>query len=82
MVEDSPFCTLDNFIENHLKQYRNICTLFADVFYLNEAKWRIYALYKITIIGSDNGFSPGRHQSIIWSNGGILLFGFLETVDF
>ena len=30
---------------------------------------------KLTIIGSDNGLSPGRHQAIIWTNAGILLFG-------
>ena len=28
---------------------------------------------KLTIIGSDNGLSPGRHQAIIWTNAGILL---------
>ena len=28
-----------------------------------------------TIIGSDNGLSPGRRQAIIWTNAGILLFG-------
>ena len=28
---------------------------------------------KLTIIGSDNGFSPGRRQAIIWTNAGILL---------
>ena len=28
---------------------------------------------KLTIIGSDNGLSPGRRQAIIWSNSGILL---------
>ena len=27
----------------------------------------------LTIIGSDNGLSPGRRQSIIWTNAGILL---------
>ena len=26
---------------------------------------------KLSIIGSDNGLSPGRHQAIIWSNAGI-----------
>ena len=30
---------------------------------------------KITIIGSDNGLSPGRRQVIIWTNVGILLIG-------
>ena len=32
-----------------------------------------------TIIGSDNGLSPGRHQAIIWSNAGILLIRTLGT---
>ena len=34
---------------------------------------------KLTIIGSDNGLSPSRHQAIIWTNAGILLFGPLWT---
>ena len=34
---------------------------------------------EITIIGSDNGLSPGRHQAIIWTNAEILLIGPLET---
>ena len=29
----------------------------------------------LTIIGSDNGLSPGHHQAIIWTNAGILLIG-------
>ena len=29
----------------------------------------------LTIIGSDNGLSPGRRQAIIWINVGILLIG-------
>ena len=29
----------------------------------------------LTIIGSDNGLSPGRRQAIIWTNAGILLNG-------
>ena len=33
----------------------------------------------LTIIGSDNGLLPGRHQAIIWTNAGILLFGPLGT---
>ena len=28
---------------------------------------------KLTIIGSDNGLSPGRRQAIIWTNAGLLL---------
>ena len=33
----------------------------------------------LTIIGSDNGLSPGRRQAIIWTNAGILLIGPLRT---
>ena len=33
----------------------------------------------LTIIDSDNGFSPGRRQAIIWTNAGILLIGPLGT---
>ena len=29
----------------------------------------------LTIIGPDNGLSPGRRQAIIWTNAGILLIG-------
>ena len=34
---------------------------------------------KLTIIGSDNGLSPGRRLAIIWTNAGILLIGPLGT---
>ena len=34
---------------------------------------------KLTIIGSDNGLSPGRRQAIIWTNAGILLIRPTET---
>ena len=30
---------------------------------------------KLSILGSDNGLSPGRRQAIIWTNDGILLIG-------
>ena len=33
---------------------------------------------KLSIIGSDNGLSPGQRQAIIWTNAGILLIGPLE----
>ena len=34
---------------------------------------------KLTIIGSDNGLSPGRRQAIFWTNAGILLIWTLGT---
>ena len=33
----------------------------------------------LTIIGSDNGLSPGQHQAIIWTNVGLLSIGTLGT---
>ena len=36
-------------------------------------------IVKLTIIGSDNGLSPGRHQAITGTNVGILLIGPLGT---
>ena len=34
---------------------------------------------QLTIIGSDNGLSPGRRQAIICTNAGLLLIGPLGT---
>ena len=34
---------------------------------------------KLTIIGSDNGLSPARRQTIIWTNDGIWMIGPLRT---
>ena len=34
---------------------------------------------KVTIIGSDNGLSPGRRQAIIWTNAELLLIEPLGT---
>ena len=34
---------------------------------------------KVTIIGSENGLSPGRRHAIIWTIAGILLIEHLET---
>ena len=38
-----------------------------------------WLLTNITIIGSDNGLSPGRRQAIIWINAGIVLIRTLGT---
>ena len=34
---------------------------------------------KLSIIGSENGLSPGRRQAIIWTSAGIMLIGSLGT---
>ena len=36
-------------------------------------------MHELTIIGSDNGLSPGQRQAIIWTNAEILLIGPLAT---
>ena len=36
---------------------------------------------KLTIIGSNNGLSPGRRQAIIWTNAAILLIGHFGTIS-
>ena len=36
-------------------------------------------MVKLTIIGSDNGLSPGRRQAIVWNNDGILFIQTLGT---
>ena len=37
------------------------------------------SVFTLTVIGLDNGLSPGRRQAIIWTNVGILLTGPLGT---
>ena len=54
----------------------------CDVYYRQLTHWgRVthICVGKQTIIGSDNGLSPGRRQAIIWTNDGILLIGPLGT---
>ena len=59
-----------------------------------QVKWGKYASYlthwgrmmdiymsNVTIIGSDNGLPPARHQAITWTNAGILLIGPLGTTS-
>ena len=48
--------------------------------YLTHWGWVTHiCISKSSIIGSDNGLSPGRRQAIIWTNVGILLIGLLRT---
>ena len=43
------------------------------IYWLIEAKWRVYVSVNQTIISSDNGLSPNRRQAIIWTNAVLLL---------
>ena len=42
-------------------------------------QWILLTTSRITLTGSDNGLSPGRHQAIIRNNAGILIIGPLGT---
>ena len=49
---------------------RSVCT-----FLTHWGRVTHICIVKLTVIGSDNGLSPGRRQAIIWTNAGILLIG-------
>ena len=54
-------------------KWRNICT-HGDAHYITLwGRVTHICVGKLTIIGSDNGLSPRRHQAIIWTNVEILL---------
>ena len=58
-----------------VSQFQNICAI-------RLAHWgrgTHICVSELTIIGSDNGLSPGWRQAIIWTNAGILLSGPLGT---
>ena len=48
--------------------------------FLNPSGWVTHiCVGHLTIIGSDNGLSPGRRQAIIWTNAEIMFIGSLWT---
>ena len=73
----------------HLKKYAHIVRLCRVLFWIDSSgpysqltHWgRVthVCVSKLTIIGSDNGLSPGRRQAIIWTNAGILVIRPLGT---
>ena len=66
--------TLLIYISNYLEHL-------TDVSLLIHWGWVTYVgVSKLTIIGSDNGLSPGQHQAIILTKAGILLIGPLGTI--
>ena len=79
--------TLHNFLEKILKlikvlSYDEVWSECVDDQGVHLTHWgRVtqICVSKFTIIGSDKGLSPGRHQAIIWTNAGILLIGHLGT---
>ena len=59
----------------------NHCMLYLNLYDILDIRLNVWArvtyicLSNLTIIGSDNGLSPGQRQSIIWTNPGLLLIG-------
>ena len=74
LTEKCTFAYNVEFFRGSQLTYQNIC------FWLTH--WgQVTHIYvgNLTIIGSDNGLSPGRRQAIIWTSAEILLIGPLET---
>ena len=71
-VVELPFLTIDN--EVHPRDMGNI-----DQCLTHWGRVTHICVSELTIIGSDNGLSPGRRQAIIWTNAGILLIEPLGT---
>ena len=68
-------------VHNCMKMY-SLEPFLINNFFINLIHWgwvMHICISKLTIIGSDNDLSPGRHQAIIWINIGILLIGPLGT---
>ena len=60
--------TYNAFEDLHFRILKTCCEL------LTHWGWVIHIyISKLTVIVSDNGFLPGQHQAIIWTNAGILL---------
>ena len=67
--------------------HTNICrgshiscqTDIRDIFLTHRGRVTHICVGYLTIIGSDNGLSPGRRQAIIWTNASILFIGPLGT---
>ena len=59
--------------------YKSLITCTCQYFLTHWGRVTHICVSKLTIIGSDNGLSPGRRQAIIWTNDGILLIRTFRT---
>ena len=85
----SNFCLTIPFIQKNIymmfkktktMHFPTVSKLLVQVYFLTHwGRVTHICVNKLTIIGSDNGLSPGRRQAIIWTNDGILLIGPLGT---
>ena len=74
-------CLIFNYNLANLSEDMDECEcIYSSIMLLNHWGWVTHiCISKLTIIGSDNGLSPGRRQAIIWTNAEILLIGPLVT---
>ena len=75
-------CNLSPVSDTLARFYRMLLEHFAGISWPNLTHWgRVthICVSKLSIVGSDNGLSPDRRQSIIWTNAGILLIRPLGT---
>ena len=63
----------------HLIPWQCSCTGYSESLLTHRGQVRHICIGNLTIIGSDNGLSPGQRQAIIWTNAGILLIESLGT---
>ena len=76
----APYLYLANTIMvNPLSPVNSIISLKFNAFLTHWGRMTLICIGKLTIIGSDNGLSPGRRQAIIWTIAGLLLIGPLVT---
>ena len=70
---------LDDSIMDRTIKFDNILPLYSRLVFTHWGRATHICVSKLTIIASDNGLSPGRHQAIIWNNAGIFSIGLLRT---
>ena len=70
----------DNFVDNYVENDSTFNQLTPGLVLLTHwGRVTHICISNLTIIGPDNGLSPGRRQAIIWTNAGILLIEPLWT---
>ena len=75
--QNTSICIQEIVLENVLPKWHPFCLCLNVLTHWGRVTH--ICVSNLTIIGSDNGLSPGRRQAIIWTNAGILLIGLSGT---
>ena len=79
-LQSNPSAIWASIIDKNIKIRPLFPSLYHGAEELTHWGWMTHiCVSELTIIGSDNGLSPGRRQAIIWTKDGILLIGPLGT---